>query len=74
MHIWNLILIQLRTPLKCMDGVGNFQFPGRRTNLDNSRAYYACKWWCKRGAVVEWLERCGYGAESRRKVVSSRLG
>ena len=27
-----------------------------------------------RGAVVEWLERLGYGAESRRKVVSSRLG
>ena len=27
-----------------------------------------------RGAVVEWLVRLGYGAESRRKVVSSRLG
>ena len=26
------------------------------------------------GAVVEWLERPGYGAESRRKVVTSRLG
>ena len=26
------------------------------------------------GAVVEWLERFGYGAEKRRKVVSSRLG
>ena len=24
--------------------------------------------------VIEWLERLGYGAESRRKVVSSRLG
>ena len=24
--------------------------------------------------MVEWLERLGYGAESRRKVVSSRLG
>ena len=28
----------------------------------------------KRGAVVEWLEQLEYGAESRRKVVSSRLG
>ena len=46
----------------------------RPTNLDNSRAYYACKRWGKRGAVVEWFERRGYGAESRRKVVSSRLG
>ena len=27
-----------------------------------------------RGVVVEWLERLGYGAESRRKFVSSRLG
>ena len=27
-----------------------------------------------RGAVVEWLERLGFGAESCRKVVSSRLG
>ena len=27
-----------------------------------------------RGAAVEWLERLGYGAEKRRKVVSSRLG
>ena len=36
--------------------------------------YFACKWWGKRGAVVEWLERRGYGAESRRKIVSSRLG
>ena len=27
---------------------------GRPTNLDNSRAYYACKWWGKRGAVDEW--------------------
>ena len=26
-----------------------------------------------RGAVVECLDRLGYGAESRRKVVSSRL-
>ena len=25
-------------------------------------------------AVAEWLERLGYAAESRRKVVSSRLG
>ena len=25
-------------------------------------------------AVVEWLEWLGYGAESRRKVVNSRLG
>ena len=24
--------------------------------------------------MVEWLERLGYGAESRRKFVSSRLG
>ena len=24
--------------------------------------------------MVEWLEGLGYGAESRRKVVSSRLG
>ena len=24
--------------------------------------------------MVEWLERLDYGAESRRKVVSSRLG
>ena len=39
-----------------------------------SGAYYACKWWGKRGAVVEWLEWLGYGAESRRKVVSSRRG
>ena len=51
-----------------MDGVGNFHFRGVLP-----RAYYACKWWGKRGAVVEWLERRGYGAESRRKVVSSRL-
>ena len=28
----------------------------------------------ERGTVVEWLEQLGYGAESRRKVVSSRLG
>ena len=28
----------------------------------------------QRGAVVEWLEWLSYGAESRRKVVSSRLG
>ena len=28
----------------------------------------------QRGAVVEWLERLGYGEESRRQVVSSRLG
>ena len=48
--------------------------PGRPTNLDNSRTYYACKWWGKRCAVFEWLERRGYGAESRRKGVSSRLG
>ena len=27
-----------------------------------------------RGVVVDWLERLDYGAESRRKVVSSRLG
>ena len=27
-----------------------------------------------RVAVVEWLEWLGYGAESRRKVMSSRLG
>ena len=27
----------------------------------------------QRGVVVEWLERLGYGAESRRKVVRSRL-
>ena len=27
-----------------------------------------------RGAVVEWLERLGYGAKSRRKVVNSSLG
>ena len=27
-----------------------------------------------RGVVVEWLERLDYGAESRRKVVNSRLG
>ena len=27
-----------------------------------------------RGAVDEWLERLTYGAESRRKVMSSRLG
>ena len=27
-----------------------------------------------RGVVVEWLERFDYGAESRRKVVCSRLG
>ena len=27
-----------------------------------------------RGAVVEWLERLGYGTGSRRKVMSSRLG
>ena len=27
-----------------------------------------------RGAVVEWLEQLDYGAESRLKVVSSRLG
>ena len=27
-----------------------------------------------RGVVVEWLERLDYDAESRRKVVSSRLG
>ena len=26
------------------------------------------------GAVVEWLGRLDYGAESRRRVVSSRLG
>ena len=31
-----------------------------------------CKF--KTGVVVEWLERLDYGAESRRKVVSSRLG
>ena len=35
---------------------------------------YACKWWGKRGAVVERLERRGYSTDSRRKVVSSRLG
>ena len=29
---------------------------------------------CQRGAVVDWLERLNYGAESRQKVVSSRLG
>ena len=28
----------------------------------------------ERSAVVEWLERLGYDAEIRRKVVSSRLG
>ena len=28
----------------------------------------------KRGAIVEWLEQLDYGAESRHKVVSSRLG
>ena len=28
----------------------------------------------KRDAVVEWLETLGYGAESRRKVVRSKLG
>ena len=28
----------------------------------------------ERGAVVEWLEWLGYGAESRRKVAGSRLG
>ena len=27
-----------------------------------------------KGAVVEWLEQLGYGAEKRRKVVSSMLG
>ena len=27
-----------------------------------------------RGIVFDWLERLDYGAESRRKVVSSRLG
>ena len=27
-----------------------------------------------RGTVVEWLKRLNYGAESRRKVVSSGLG
>ena len=27
-----------------------------------------------KGAMVEWLEQLDYGAESRRKVVSSRLG
>ena len=53
---------------------GQLSVPGRPINLDNSRAYYALKWWGKGGAVVEWLERRGYGAESRRKVVSSRLG
>ena len=53
---------------------GLLSVPGRLTNLDNSRAYYACKWCGKRGAVVELLERRGYSAESRRKVVSSRLG
>ena len=28
----------------------------------------------KTGAVVEWLEQLNYGAESRRKVMISRLG
>ena len=32
----------------------------------------SCK--CLRGAVVEWLERLRYGAESLRKVVSLSLG
>ena len=47
-----------------MDGVGNCQFRG------------VLPIWIivERGAVVEWLERCGYGADSRRKIVSSRLG
>ena len=27
-----------------------------------------------KGTIVGWLERLGYGAESRRKVVSSRMG
>ena len=38
-----------------------------------SGSYYACKWWGKRDAVVEWLERLGHGTESCRKVVSSTL-
>ena len=33
---------------------GQLSVSGHPTNLDNSRAYYACKWWGKRGAVVEW--------------------
>ena len=33
---------------------------------------YQCR--TLRGAVVEWLERLDYGAESRRKIMSSRLG
>ena len=56
----------------CLKRGRTLSVPGRPTNLDG--AYYACKWWGKRGAVVEWLERLGYGAESRRKVVNSRLG
>ena len=31
-------------------------------------------WYLKKGVVVEGLERLDYGAESRCKVVSSRLG
>ena len=33
----------------------------------------AIRWFYMRGAVVEWLERLVYGAESRCEVVSSRL-
>ena len=32
------------------------------------------KIYAETGAVVEWVEQLDYGAESRRKVVSSRLG
>ena len=52
---------------------GSLSVPGHPTNLDNSRAYHTCKWWRKGGAVVQGLEQRCYGAESRRKAVSSRL-
>ena len=36
--------------------------------------FFSFKAITKRGAMVEWSEQLGYGAESRRKVVSLRLG
>ena len=62
MHIWKLIL-----------WMGWVTFSSG-ASYQSSRTYYACKWWGKRGAVVERLERRGYGAKSRRKVASARLG
>ena len=45
---------------------------GNKMDKINTNTYLL--WDTMRGAVVEWLEQLDYGTESRRKVVSSRLG